>query len=305
MSSFKPNFTNRRANVGGPNPSRGPASQASQLNRTLNSNWRSQAASNADAASQAITQGMSSLALNNNSPYSRVASTQAQSLHAIAANAPYTAQDFKVGDLVWVPHIVPSLDPNPANSNHKVATATVGHVTPKSRPAIVVRIYKNRMTVLVMYSCGKHGVLHKPEIYKATALSVCSKYEKDPENPDMLTQERLWMKGTTKPYPGSHINLNEPFSVDYRWNIQRTSDRLDEASIARLTEWFFLANHRMADKAVDSQHPWLRQEMNESKRKAFSIVPGSVTSSAATSNASTVKAGSYASAAMSNTSRRK
>ncbi|KAK5945337.1 hypothetical protein PMZ80_002541 [Knufia obscura] len=162
------------------------------------------------------------------------------------------AKDYNLGDIVEIPHLVLALDPTQTDDDYKVKTR-VGEICPKWRPAVVVALYQQRMTVLPCYTCKKNGMTRKPDHYKATAMGVNAQY---------LTDEVLLIGDTWISEIGQHINLNEPVSINYAWPINKLS-RLDKASAATLYKRFRSVHHMGTTEPVDNHENYFKQKVQE------------------------------------------
>ena len=197
---------------------------------------------------------------------SNVRSQGGASNMTLGPNIQSQASKYQVGQIVRLPHIVPSLDSQEPNKDYRIHSNVVGYICPKSRYAVIVAIYPTRMIVLPMYSCHQNGIKYKNADYQLTAMSIMSPDEDRPAclDPKRLTKERLLNAGDTRFDAGSHINLNEPMSVNYGWRI-RYKDCLSQRSRDLLLKRYAMV-HKMAWQ--EDQRKYFLSSMNEEQRQA-------------------------------------
>jgi len=160
------------------------------------------------------------------------------------------------GMIVRVPHMVPTLGEVP-NDECRVWSKNVGNICPKVRYAIVVAVYCTRMIVLPIFSAQGHGTSHKPAAYNVTAMSVLARSE--PPVAQKVTDNMLYVSGDWQPKEGSHVNLNEPMSVQYAWPLECT-DQLQPRSTALLQQRYRIA-HNMAFVPLFAQESYFRSQL--------------------------------------------
>ncbi|KAK5950751.1 hypothetical protein OHC33_008134 [Knufia fluminis] len=171
------------------------------------------------------------------------------------------AKDYKLGDIVEIPHLVLAMDPTQTDDDYKVKTR-VGEICPKWRPAVVVALYQQRMTVLPCYTCKKNGLTRKPDHYKTTAMSIAHPGTLIGPQSQYLSEEVLLIDDNWKVEIGQHINLNEPVSINYAWPITKLS-RLNKESAAALYKRFRIVHHMGTVEPVDNHENYFRRKMQE------------------------------------------
>lgn len=174
-----------------------------------------------------------------------------------------TAKDYRLYDIVEIPHLVLSLDPNQVDDDYKVKTR-VGEICPKWRPAVIVALYQERMTVLPIYTCKGNGVTYKPNHYKTTAISVAHPSILGGSSAQYLTEEVLLIDGGWKGKEGQHINLNEPVSINYTWPIVKKS-QLDKASGGILYKRYRAAHYMGTAEPVSEHEQYMQRKTQEDR----------------------------------------
>ena len=174
-----------------------------------------------------------------------------------------TADKYKLYDTVEIPHLVLSMDPHEENDDYKVKTR-VGEICPKWRPAVIVAIYEQRMTVLPIYTCKEKGVSRKPEHYRTTAMSVARSSMLRGSSAQSLTDEVLIIGDGWIGKPGQHINLNEPVSINYTWPIVKKS-RLNKESAVILYKRFRTAHHMGTAEPYNEHVEYFQRKVLEDK----------------------------------------
>lgn len=190
-----------------------------------------------------ITRGMSSMNVGTQAGYGP--RTQAASLRTVGTKAPTRAEDYQLGELVSVPHIVPSLDPNAKEGPQVIKTPDL-NISKKRRFAVVVKIYRSRMIVLPVYSCQGNGLDRKPDDYKLTAVSIWNPGNNGEEYTSKLAPLCVKVQGKKTMKPGAHISLTEPVLVDYQYHIDKV-DCLDPESTKKLIA-LYNAAQRLGEK---------------------------------------------------------
>lgn len=163
---------------------------------------------------------------------------------------------WRRGMVVRVPHMVPTLGEVP-NDECRVWSKNVGNICPKVRYAIVVAVYCTRMIVLPIFSAQGHGTSHKPAAYHVTAMSVLARPK--PSVAQKVTDNVLYISGDWQPREGSHVNLNEPMSVQYAWPLE-CDDQLQPRSTALLQQRYRIA-HNMAFVPLFAQESYFRSQL--------------------------------------------
>lgn len=186
-----------------------------------------------------ITNGMHSL--NIGGPPGRGLPTQAATLRTLRTVAPSKAEDYSLGDLVNVPHVAPSLDPNPQVGPQLIKADDI-YISKKRRFAVVVKIYKSRMIVLPVYSCSGNGLDRKPDEYKLTAVSIWNPKNDTTDFKSHLAPLCVNVLGAASMKPGSHMSLTEPLVVDYQCRIQKI-DKLTPESTRKMVALYNAAQH--------------------------------------------------------------
>lgn len=161
---------------------------------------------------------------------------------------PLSSTSFRVGEIIRLPHLVPSMDARETNPELRIYSKVAGFICPKNRFAIVVGIYKDRMVVLPMYTCHAAGVSKKSEDYKLTAISI--RHPRDTTKsyaPEVLARETITTNnaGGYIWKVGSHVNVLDVVSVNYSWNIERGHGSLSEDSSKRLQSRVWIAQQMM------------------------------------------------------------
>ena len=145
-----------------------------------------------------------------------------------------TYADFSVGQFVWVPHPVPSLDPRLGADDGNAVWSRLGPLCVKRRPAVVVARYQDRMVVLPMYTHGGNGLDRKSTYIKELALYIVSGDQTtNTEREKTLRCDRLPSgdKASSVVYP------IDPFSVSYSWPLgNQYEGRLGMESVAKLLQ---------------------------------------------------------------------
>ncbi|KAK5091654.1 hypothetical protein LTS08_005415 [Lithohypha guttulata] len=250
-----------------------PSARGSLLAKTLHSNHVSRQASTAAGRDPPRASNNGTLAHQAKVADSDLESWQAGTHMSVAtAQRPLGPSAYKLGQILVIPHIKPALDPHQKDhSDVRVYTKKVGFVCPKPRFAAVVAIYPTRMVVLPMYSSNGNGLKHKPDEYKLTALSVWVPLTSDDEVRKQLTEDAL-KAVAPKPFTaGSHVNLNDPWTVNYAGKIQQWG-QLDEASTKRLLERYQIA-FNMATAPVVQQASYFKNQI----QRLRSLPAGTVT----------------------------
>ena len=141
--------------------------------------------------------------------------------------------DFNLGQIVIVPHLVPSLDSNIAANDQAAVWSWVGPLCVKRRPAVVVAIYQDRMVVLPMYTHNKNGVANKsPSVQELALHLVAGEIGVETPRDRVLTCDTLPFGNTCGT---SIVYATDPYSVSYGWPLGiQYSGRLDEPSTSRL-----------------------------------------------------------------------
>ncbi|KAK5081116.1 hypothetical protein LTR70_009359 [Exophiala xenobiotica] len=181
--------------------------------------------------------------------------------YTVCANS--EAKDYRLYEIVEIPHLVLAMDPREQDDDYKVKTR-VGEICPKWRPAVIVALYQERMTVLPIYSCKGNGVLHKPNHYKTTAISVAHPSMLGGSSAQYLTEEVLLIDDGWKGKEGQHINLNEPVSISYASPIVKKS-RLDKESGGILYKRYRTAHHMGTAEPVSEHEQYMQRKTQEDK----------------------------------------
>jgi len=174
-----------------------------------------------------------------------------------------TAKDYRLYDIVEIPHLVLSMDPNQVDDDYRVKTR-VGEICPKWRPAVIVAIYEQRMTVLPIYTCQGKGVSRKPNHYKTTAMSVAHPSMLGGSSGQYLTDEVLRIGTSWKGKEGQHVNLNEPLSISYAWPINKIS-LLTKESAAVLYKRYRTVHHMGTAEPVSEHEQYMQRKTQEDK----------------------------------------
>lgn len=181
------------------------------------------------------------------------------------------ATDYKLGEIVEIPHLVLAMDPHEEDDDYNVKSR-VGEICPKWRPAVIVAIYQQRMTVLPIYTCKEKGVSRKPDHYKTTAMSIAHPSMLGGSNAQYLTEEVLLIGDSFKGKQGQHVNLNEPVSVSYAWPITKLS-RLGKESTATLYKRYRTVHHMGTTEPPIEHEKYFRRKMQEDKASARARQP--------------------------------
>ena len=181
------------------------------------------------------------------------------------------AKDYRIGDIVEIPHLVLALDPNQTDDDYKVRTR-VGEICPKWRPAVIVSLYQQRMTVLPIYTCNEKGMSRKPDHYKTTAMSIATPLMLNGPSSQYLTEEVLLVGDTWKCKEGQHVNLNEPVSINYAWPITKRS-RLANESLTVLYKRYRTVHHMGMAEPVSEHEQYFRRKMQEDRATTRAQIP--------------------------------
>ena len=171
---------------------------------------------------------------------------------------------FQRGDIINIPHLVPSMDPNEKDPERRIPSKTVGFICPKQRFAVIVAIYETRLIVLPVYSCSGRGVSNKSDAYKCMAMSISSLNDTDEKVRALLTKEVLFTEPGKRWKAGAHINLNEMMSISYSWPISMGCGTLAEASKVLLKRRFQQVQ-AMAWESPQSQVNYLENKIRQER----------------------------------------
>lgn len=206
--------------------------------RTLLKSTLTQAASKAYAASHVDGQGevpdngFSQLTLD---PHPEtVITSDGTILNADGEHSPEQLgmKTCKVGNIVKVPHVTPSLS-NKTNADESIPCTVInGYVCAKIRYAIIVTVSATNMTVLPVFSSNKQGLARKPKEYIKTALSVWNPKYADDDTRSMLTELNLVADGSHPWYPGSHVNLAVTLTVNYSSKMVQTTVDTEQGKVS-------------------------------------------------------------------------
>lgn len=182
------------------------------------------------------------------------------------------AKDYRLYEIVEIPHLVLAMNPSEQDDDYRVKTR-VGDICPKWRPAVIVALYEERMTVLPIYTCSGNGVVRKPNHYKTTAMSVADTNMLSGSSALYLTDEVLITADANwKGKLGQHINLNEPVSISYAWPIVKKS-RLTTQSGALLYKRYRTVSHMGSSELVTEHERYFQTKVREDKTATRSQQP--------------------------------
>ncbi|KAK5950756.1 hypothetical protein OHC33_008139 [Knufia fluminis] len=213
-----------------------PAGRAATNNSVQSNNWRT----NAKPVGPDTTGGGSPTGLVSQFDAVTVATTnRTRGAFLRVAKRGSAPANWQIGQIVEIPNIAPTLNPNVTNADYKVPTI-VGPICPKIRKAVIVAMYASCMIVLPMFSCEGRGTTRKSAAYRTMSMTVANHAENRNEITSLYGKECLYVGDTWLPKGGTHICLNQPLTVSYGWPIHPWSV-LDPQSIALLRSRYRIA----------------------------------------------------------------
>ena len=151
----------------------------------------------------------------------------------------HTSEDFECGDLIFAPHVVPSLDrKNLVGSEAVGYTMKTGPVSGKSRPYVSLAKFRNHCIAIPFYTHSGNGCSKLPPSIKEQCMPLMNAQEVEfgywnSINPyGYLVAEPPFQ---TRENSSAHVG--EPVMIDYRYPIERVG-RVEDESLVRLFHRF-------------------------------------------------------------------
>jgi hypothetical protein len=152
---------------------------------------------------------------------------------------------WDTGDIVYVPHMVPSLDPllQPSKKVELHDSEIAGSVVIKSRPAIVVAACVSNLITLPIFSGGssnenktdkEKGRKLLPPDNQVTTVTVEAASSKAMDHD--YSQRLFVTHGGWKPKPEAYVQLTNFYTAEYIWPMHK-SGQLEYESICQLKRY--------------------------------------------------------------------
>lgn len=161
-----------------------------------------------------------------------------------------TIDDFKLGQIIAVPHHVANLNPRNTANHPRLTITCEGPVFSKRRLLAVLFKHQNTLFCLALWSFEGRGLDCKPDKLKFEYVSVMNKGEKKFRNPGKFQPVEVETYDSNRPMKDSScIQLTGGVHVDPSEHVSFVG-RMDQASYARL-----LTLHERRNE-IAKQKPW-------------------------------------------------
>lgn len=154
----------------------------------------------------------------------------------------YTGQDFECGDIIWAPHVVPSL-----NKNNLIGSESTGYikntgpVSGKNRPCIILAKFSDHSICIPLFThsgSGQAGLRNLPgSIGEQSMLLTHAQEVQNGYWDGARPSDFLVVEGPFKAKEGCVAHIGEPVMIQYQYPISK-SGRLQDRSLVLLFQRF-------------------------------------------------------------------